>query len=159
MNSIASVNGTNNNPKEEGEISESNTPKENGDGAKTEKAYNPSKSFFDNISSDAKKLPFQRGTSGPQVDGEPTNRTEGQGRGRGRGGGRGRARRDEERDRNVETFGEPGGIGMLGPGAYVGGYGGYRGKRRRGRGGHRGGAGGAPRVAVVCGFHYPLVYV
>jgi protein LSM14 len=38
----------------------------------------------------------------------------------------------------VATFGEPGGIGLMGPGAYVGGYG------RRGGGGRgrRGGPGG-----------------
>ena len=41
---------------------------------------------------------------------------------------------EEERERNVATFGEPGGIGLMGPGAYVGGYG------RRGGRGRRGGA-------------------
>ncbi|CAG8776176.1 4705_t:CDS:1, partial [Acaulospora colombiana] len=69
------------------------------------------------------------------------------GGGRGRGGGR--SRRDEERDRNLETFGEPGGVGMMGPGAYVGGYGGYRGKRRRGGPGARGSRGGAPKAIAV----------
>jgi len=34
----------------------------------------------------------------------------------------------------VATFGEPGGVGLLGPGAYVGGWGGY-GSRRGGGGG------------------------
>lgn len=145
----APVNGANASSKE-GETSDNNPPKESEDGTKTEKAYNPSKSFFDNISSDAKKTAPQRSAGGAQEEGDTAARGSGEGRGRGRGGGRGRARRDEERERNVETFGEPGGIGMLGPGAYVGGYGGYRGKRRRGRGGHRGGAGGVPRVAVVC---------
>jgi len=53
-------------------------------------------------------------------------------RGRARGRGRGRSRRDEERDRNVETFGEAGGIGLLGPGQYVSGFDGFRGRKRRG---------------------------
>jgi len=75
-------------------------------------AYNPKKSFFDSLSSSA---------SGPTQGG-------GQGGGRGRGRG-GRSRREEEREKNVATFGEPGGIGLMGPGAYVGGYG------RRGGGG------------------------
>ena len=84
-------------------------------------AYNPKKSFFDSLSSSA---------SGPTQNGG--------GRGRGRGG---RSRREEEREKNVATFGEPGGIGLMGPGAYVGGYG------RRGGGGRgrRGGANGVPR--------------
>ena len=48
----------------------------------------------------------------------------------------GKSRREEEREKNVATFGEPGGVGLLGPNAYVGGYG-----RRGGpRGGRRGGA-------------------
>ena len=87
-------------------------------------AYNPKKSFFDSISSSA---------SGPVQAG-------GQGGGRGRGRG-GRSRREEEREKNVATFGEPGGLGLMGPGAYVGGYG------RRGGGGRgrRGGANGASR--------------
>jgi len=77
-------------------------------------------------------------------------------RGRARGRGRGRSRRDEERDRNVETFGEAGGIGLLGPGQYVSGFGGFRGRKRRGApsgarlgapGGRR--ARGAPRAIVV----------
>lgn len=75
-------------------------------------AYNPKKSFFDSLSSSA---------GGPTQGG-------GQGGGRGRGRG-GRSRREEEREKNVATFGEPGGIGLMGPGAYVGGYG------RRGGGG------------------------
>jgi len=87
-------------------------------------AYNPKKSFFDSLSSSA---------AGPTQGG-------GQGGGRGRGRG-GRSRREEEREKNVATFGEPGGIGLLGPGAYVGGYG------RRGGGGRgrRGGANGVSR--------------
>ena len=36
-----------------------------------------------------------------------------------------RNRREEERERNVATFGEPGGVALLGPGGYVGGWGGY----------------------------------
>jgi protein LSM14 len=109
--------------------------------------YNPSKSFFDNISSDANKAKFERSASAPAE------------RGRSRGRGRGRSRRDEERDRNVETFGEAGGVGLLGPGQYVGGFGGFggfRGRRRRGapRGAGPGAPGGgrgrgAPRAVVV----------
>jgi len=89
-------------------------------------AYNPQKSFFDSLSSSTASLP----PSGPSGNG---------GRGR-RGGGIGRNRREEERERNVATFGEPGGVGLMGPGAYVGGWGGYG---RRGRGARRGGRGGA----------------
>jgi len=87
-------------------------------------AYNPKKSFFDSLSSSA---------AGPTQNGGL-----GGGRGRGRGG---RSRREEEREKNVATFGEPGGIGLMGPGAYVGGYG------RRGGGGRgrRGGSNGVPR--------------
>ncbi|KAG8822038.1 hypothetical protein FRC18_011117, partial [Serendipita sp. 400] len=91
---------------------------------KEDKAYNPSKSFFDNISSDlnAKRSPTNtRSNEDGTVE-----------RGRGRGRGYGRQRRDEERDKNVQTFGEPGGVGLMGPNAYIGGYGGHRGKRRRG---------------------------
>jgi len=79
------------------------------------RAYNPGKSFFDSLSSSTQaQLPAQRGS----------------GRG-GRGGARNR--REEERERNVATFGEPGGVGLMGPGAYVGGWGGY-GRRGSGRG-------------------------
>jgi protein LSM14 len=106
--------------------------------------YNPSKSFFDNISSDANKMKPERLVSAPAE------------RGRARGRGRGRSRRDEERDRNVETFGEAGGVGLLGPGQYVGGFGGFRGRKRRGapRGAGPGAPGGgrgrgAPRAVVV----------
>lgn len=92
---------------------------------KEDTAYNPKKSFFDSLSSSASGL--TQGGGG-----------QGGGRGRGRGG---RSRREEEREKNVATFGEPGGIGLMGPGAYVGGYG------RRGGGGRgrRGGANGVPR--------------
>ncbi|KAL4244816.1 hypothetical protein ABKN59_001470 [Abortiporus biennis] len=90
-------------------------------GKDKESAYNPKKSFFDSLSS---------GSNGPSNDGRG-------GRG-GRGRGNGRNRREEERERNVATFGEPGGIGLMGPGAYVGGWGGY-GRRGGGRG-RRGGA-------------------
>ncbi|KAH9066257.1 Scd6-like Sm domain-containing protein [Lactarius vividus] len=90
---------------EEGEVQEEDA----------QKAYNPGKSFFDSLSSSTQAPPLaQRGT----------------GRG-GRGGGRNR--REEERERNVATFGEPGGVGLMGPGAYVGGWGGY-GRRGGGRG-------------------------
>lgn len=82
----------------------------------SESAYNPKKSFFDSLSS---------GSNAP---------TENRGGGRGgRRGGGGRNRREEERERNVATFGEPGGVGLMGPGAYVGGWGGY-GRRGNGRG-------------------------
>jgi protein LSM14 len=78
------------------------------------RAYNPGRSFFDSLSSSTQaQPPAQRGT------------------GRGRGGAR--HRREEERERNVATFGEPGGVGLMGPGAYVGGWGGY-GRRGGGRG-------------------------
>lgn len=87
---------------------------------KTSMAYNPKSSFFDSLTS---------GSNAQQGEG-------GRGRGGRRGGG-GRNRREEERERNVATFGEPGGIGLMGPGAYVGGWGGYG--RRGGRGGRRGG--------------------
>jgi len=90
---------------EDGEAQEDDAPK----------AYNPGKSFFDSLSSSTQgQPPAQRGT----------------GRG-GRGGARNR--REEERERNVATFGEPGGVGLMGPGAYVGGWGGY-GRRGGGRG-------------------------
>jgi len=100
----------------QGEGSEDGEVKEKEEDA----AYNPKKSFFDSLSSSA---------AGPAQGG-------GQGGGRGRGRG-GRSRREEEREKNVATFGEPGGIGLMGPGAYVGGYG------RRGGGGR--GRRGPPR--------------
>lgn len=75
-----------------------------------DRAYNPTKSFFDNLSSSTQAAPP------PQ---------------RGRKNGGARNRREEERERNVATFGEPGGVGLMGPGAYVGGYGGHG--RRGGR--------------------------
>jgi len=85
-------------------------------------AYNPKLSFFDSLSTSAAGLAQGGGQGG--------------GRGRGRGG---RSRREEEREKNVATFGEPGGIGLMGPGAYVGGYG------RRGGGGRGRSRGGASR--------------
>ncbi|TEB18201.1 hypothetical protein FA13DRAFT_1760554 [Coprinellus micaceus] len=96
-------------------------------------AYNPKSSFFDTLSSNT-------------VPDANNNRSVG-GRGRGRGG---RSRRDEEREKNVATFGEPGGVGLMGPGAYVGGWGGYgrRGGRGR-RGGPGGGRGGSNQGQVV----------
>jgi len=83
-------------------------------------AYNPSKSFFDLLSSSAH----------PSISASTENGRGGRGR---RGGGSGMSRRDEERERNVATFGEPGG-------SYGGGWGGYgrRGGRPR-RGGVIGG--------------------
>jgi protein LSM14 len=85
------------------------------------KAYNPQSSFFDSLSSSTQSAQPTRG---------------GGGGGRRGGGPGGRNRREEERERNVATFGEPGGVGLMGPGAYVGGWGGYgrRGTRPR-RGG------------------------
>ena len=85
-------------------------------------AYNPSKSFFDLLSSSAH----------PSISAGTESGRGGRGR---RGGGSGMSRRDEERERNVATFGEPGG-------SYGGGWGGYgrRGGRPR-RGGARGGGG------------------
>ncbi len=90
-------------------------------------AYNPKTSFFDSLSSSASTA--ERG-----------NGIGGRGRRGGGGGGGARTRRDEEREKNVATFGEPGGVGLLGPGAYVGGWGGYgrRGSRPRRGGGTRG---------------------
>ncbi|KAI0723832.1 Scd6-like Sm domain-containing protein [Cerioporus squamosus] len=102
---------------DEGEEGEVDEEEKKDDGTTT--AYNPKKSFFDSLSS---------GSNGPSADGR--------GRGGRRGGGRNR--REEERERNVATFGEPGGVGLMGPGAYVGGWGGY-GRRGGGRG-RRGGA-------------------
>lgn len=101
----------NTNPsEEEGEVT---SPKKEKESAP---AYNPKSSFFDQLSSN--NVPV-----GPR----------GGGRGGRRGGGK--SRREEEREKNVATFGEPGGVGLLGPGAYVGGYGG--GRRGGGRGGGR----------------------
>ena len=102
-------------PKSEGEADDAAESGEDKDSG----AYNPKKSFFDSLSS---------GSNGPAGDGR--------GRGGRRGGGRNR--REEERERNVATFGEPGGVGLLGPGGYVGGWGSY-GRRGGGRG-RRGGA-------------------
>jgi len=138
-----------------------NAGKKNGaEAVKKESVYNPSKSFFDNISSDltAKKPARAADASKAGTQDDGAGGGEGtRGRGRGRGGpSYGRIRRDEEREKNVETFGEPGGVGLLGPGSYVGGYGGYRGRRKRGgganrgaRGGGAGGSGGAPRAVVT----------
>lgn len=96
-----------------------------------EPSYNPKSSFFDSLSTSAS------GPPPPAVRG---------GRGRGRGG-MGKSRREEEREKNVATFGEPGGVGFMGPHAYVGGYG-----RRGGmRGGRRGGGGGPRRNVAVVG--------
>jgi protein LSM14 len=96
-----------------------------------EKAYNPQKSFFDTL------------TPGPPMNSNGRGGGQGRGGDRGRGGrGRGGRRREEERERNVATFGEPGGVGLMGPGAYVGGWGGYG--RRGGTGGQRGGRRGGP---------------
>ena len=96
--------------------------KEQKDKTGTPTAYNPKASFFDSLSSGSNASTPEGGRGG---------------RGGRRGGG-GRNRREEEREKNVATFGEPGGIGLMGPGAYVGGWGGY-GRRGGGRGGRRGG--------------------
>ncbi|KAJ6544106.1 Scd6-like Sm domain-containing protein [Mycena capillaripes] len=95
-------------------------------------AYNPQKSFFDSLSSPPPFAPKGQQQGGSSGGGRGTG-----GRGRGRGG-YGYNRREEERERNVATFGEPGGVGLLGPGAYVGGWGGYGGGGRRGGGRRRG---------------------
>ncbi|KIL67002.1 hypothetical protein M378DRAFT_185798 [Amanita muscaria Koide BX008] len=106
-------------------------------------AYNPTKSFFDSLSSSAHPS-ADASTAGTSTGNGGAGGNGGRGR-RGRGGGAAaRSRREEERERNVATFGEPGGIGLMGPGAYVGGWGGY--------GGHGGRRGGRPRrggAAVV----------
>ncbi|PFH45945.1 hypothetical protein AMATHDRAFT_8442 [Amanita thiersii Skay4041] len=95
-------------------------------------AYNPSKSFFDSLSS----------STHPSIS---ASLESGRGNGRGRrGGAGGRNRREEERERNVATFGEPGGVGLMGPGAYVGGWGGYGRRSARPR---RGGGGGSAAQA------------
>jgi len=86
-------------------------------------AYNPKASFFDSLGGNARVA-------------EPVQAPRG---GRGSRRGRGSSRREEERQRNVATFGEPGGgPGLMGPGAYVAGWGGS-GRRGQGRGGRRGG--------------------
>jgi protein LSM14 len=105
-----------------------------------ETAYNPQKSFFDSLSSSSHGGP-PPGAGAPNGGGHSGN-----GRGRRGGRGMGRNRREEEREKNVSTFGEPGGVGLMGPGAYVGGWGGYgrRGGRPR-RGGPQGG-GPAPQA-------------
>ncbi|KAK7450645.1 hypothetical protein VKT23_012956 [Stygiomarasmius scandens] len=132
-------------PKKEKEKKEANgngeedvetNPSENGDTkGKDSMAYNPQKSFFDSL------------TPGPAEA-----RGQAGGRGRRGGGMGGRNRREEEREKNVATFGEPGGVGLLGPGAYVGGWGGYGRSRGGGRGGRRGAPrGGLPSAAAVVG--------
>ncbi|TDL24696.1 hypothetical protein BD410DRAFT_785388 [Rickenella mellea] len=110
----------------EGDKQAKESPKEKS----TDKAYNPQKSFFDSLSSSSNTAtPQERGRGG---GGGPR-------RGGGGGNGHGRNRREEEREKNVATFGEPGGVGLMGPGAYVPGWGGY-GRRGGGRGGRRGAA-------------------
>ncbi|KAI0311056.1 Scd6-like Sm domain-containing protein [Amylostereum chailletii] len=106
---------------EEGEVADEKEKEKE----EKEKAYNPQKSFFDSLSSSTQGLGGQGG--GPQ------GHQGGFGARGGRGRGAGRNRREEERERNVATFGEPGGVGLMGPGAYVGGWGGY-GRRGGGRG-------------------------
>ncbi|KAF5334507.1 hypothetical protein D9611_013779 [Ephemerocybe angulata] len=125
---------------ENGEESQNGTPA----AEKKPAAYNPQASFFDSLSSNA----------APDVNANNNNSNNnirgglmGPRGGRGRGG---RSRRDEEREKNVATFGEPGGVGLMGPGAYVGGWGGYgrRGGRPR-RGGGRGGGHGSNQNQTV----------
>ncbi|KAL9715466.1 hypothetical protein Ac2012v2_002127 [Leucoagaricus gongylophorus] len=98
---------------------------------KKEAAYDRQRSFFDSLSSST-STPLSGGPGGAGGRG-------GRRSGAGGGGSIGRNRREEERERNVATFGEPGGVGLMGPGAYVGGWGGYG---RRGGRPRRGGAGG-----------------
>jgi len=98
---------------------------------KKEAAYDRQRSFFDSLSSST-STPLSGGPGGAGGRG-------GRRSGAGGGGSAGRNRREEERERNVATFGEPGGVGLMGPGAYVGGWGGYG---RRGGRPRRGGAGG-----------------
>ncbi|KAF4614795.1 hypothetical protein D9613_002525 [Agrocybe pediades] len=108
-------------------------------------AYNPKQSFFDSLSSSAATPAAGSAPGGSQGNHHRGGR-------RGGGGGAGRNRREEEREKNVATFGEPGGVGLLGPGGYVGGWGGYgrRGGRPRrggpGRGQGGGGNANAPQV-------------
>jgi protein LSM14 len=115
------------------EDQETNASEEGGDGDKVEReqaAYNPQKSFFDSLSSSA------HGPSPRATTPSSTNNLQGNSSAEGRRGA-GRNRREEERERNVATFGEPGGVGLMGPGAYVGGWGGYGrrgGRPRRGLG-------------------------
>ncbi len=93
-----------------------------GKSGERETAYNPKASFFDTLGS------TQNGAEEVAVGGR--------GGGRGRGNRRGGSKREEERQKNVATFGEPGGgPGLMGRGAYVG----WRGNRRgQGRGVRRG---------------------
>lgn len=97
---------------------------------KKEPAYNRQRSFFDSLSSS---------TSTPSGGPGGAGGRGGRRGGAGGAGSAGRNRREEERERNVATFGEPGGVGLMGPGAYVGGWGGYG---RRGGRPRRGGASG-----------------
>lgn len=109
-------------PRKSGKDDEEETnPSDNEKEKEKDKAYNPSSSFFDSLSSSTQGVPPTRGGGG---GGDRGGR-------RGGGGPGGRNRREEERERNVATFGEPGGVGLMGPGAYVGGWGGYG--RRGGR--------------------------
>ncbi|KAF8163721.1 Scd6-like Sm domain-containing protein [Crassisporium funariophilum] len=147
--------------KEDGtEGSESANASEGGEGEKpAEKeqaapAYNPQKSFFDSLSSSS-AAPAAGSGGGHHGGGGRGRRGGGGGGGNGGGGGGGaigRNRREEERERNVATFGEPGGVGLLGPGGYVGGWGGYGrrgGRPRRGGAGGGGGRGGGNGQATV----------
>lgn len=116
--SVAKEDDEQTNPSEDGRDTKSPVK----ESKKETEAYNPKASFFDSLSS---------GNAGPPQNQGP--------RGGGGGGrrGHGRNRREEEREKNVATFGEPGGVGLMGPGAYVPGWGGY-GRRGGGRGGRRG---------------------
>jgi len=122
------------NPSDDDEDAGSKTS--SGKAAKEDKspaAYNPKSSFFDSLSSSA--IPTEGAARG------------GRGQGGGNRRGMGRSRREEEREKNFATFGEAGGVGLMGPDAYVGGYGGYgRGRRGGGRGGRGRGSrrGGVP---------------
>ena len=118
-------------PKDDSTPSGNNSKTPEGEKEPVGSAYNKSTSFFDSLSSSA---------DAPAPSGG--HNSNGRGRRGGAGGSNGRNRREEEREKNVATFGEPGGLGLLGPGGYVGGWGGYGrrgGRPRRGGGSGRGG--------------------
>ncbi|BGP66554.1 hypothetical protein NBRC10512v2_007962 [Rhodotorula toruloides] len=105
----------------------------------TENFYNPKKSFFDSISSDAKTRtdPAQQSAMG---------RYGGMGGG---GYGGGRYDRQKERERNMEAFGETG--AGLGRGGHRRGPGGGGRGRRQGGGGQGGGQGGRRAADMAYG--------
>ncbi|KAF5361252.1 hypothetical protein D9758_010305 [Tetrapyrgos nigripes] len=142
--------------KAQGDDEVETNPSENGEGESKDKdqdangtgsgkvtesvAYNPTRSFFDELTPGPANEPSSRGGRGRRGGGGAGSGPGGAGGYSGMSGNERRNRREEEREKNVATFGEPGGVGLMGPGAYVGGWGGY-GYGRRGHGG-RGGHGG-----------------